>query len=114
MARPRPLQCPFCDNYLARPVDIKFKSMEFTGGICQCHAVYLYDRSARNLGETLMDALTFLCRDDIDKALSLAPEDYETIDLDYSFSRNTTGGRSGSEKSGKLLFARLLIEDEEK
>jgi len=114
MAKAQPLQCPFCDNYLARPVEINFKSMEFTGGICRCGAVYLLDRSGRNLGETYMDALTFLCRDDIEKALSLSEEDYETVDLDYRYDSNTTGRRGGVGKSSKILFARLHVMDEGK
>ncbi|MBI4699087.1 MAG: hypothetical protein HY758_09365 [Nitrospirae bacterium] len=105
--RRRALQCPFCDNLLARPVDIEFKSMELTGGICTCGAVYAFDRSGHNLGETFMDALTFLCRGDVDKALTLNPDEYETEDFDYDLHANSLGDTRRKSKSSKILFARL-------
>ncbi len=106
--RRKELQCPFCNNLLARPVDINFKAMELTGGICRCSAVYVFDRTGHNLGEIYLDALTFLCRGDLDKALSLNPEDYETADFDYDQHTNTVSvGRDTARKSGKLLFVRF-------
>lgn len=107
MARAFPLQCPFCENHLIRPVEINFKSIELTGGICRCGAIYAFDRTGHNLGEIYMDALGFLCRGDLDKALSLGPDDYEEANLDYNFGSNTTGGKNRSEKAGKLLFLRF-------
>ncbi len=106
--RRRELQCPFCDNLLAPPIDINFKAMELTGGICTCGAVYVLDRTGHNLGEIFMDALTFVCRGAVDKALSLNPEDYETVDFDYDVHTNTVSpGRYRARKIGKLLFVRL-------
>jgi hypothetical protein len=107
MAKVTPLQCPFCDTYLRSPIDINFKNMEFTGGICTCRSVYLLDRSARNMGETYMDALAFLCRGDYDAALALDTDKYETVELNYNFQSNTIGSRKTGEKSCKLIFARL-------
>ena len=108
MARARPLQCPFCENYLAGPVDIRFKTLDITGGICSCGAVYALDRTGHNLGEIYLDALTFLCRGDIDKALSLTPEDYETETLDYDIHTNTVRWRENrTGRSGKIIFVRL-------
>ncbi len=107
MARARPLQCPFCDNLLAAPVDIEFEMMELTGGICICGAVYALDRSGHNLGEIFMDALTFVCRGDIDKALSLDQEDYEIVDYDYDLHSNTMGKKSRTGKLSKIIFVRL-------
>ncbi|MBI4826709.1 MAG: hypothetical protein HY807_09885 [Nitrospirae bacterium] len=111
MARPRPLQCPFCDNFLARPVEIKFKSLEITGGICTCGSVYVFDRTGHHLGQIYMEALQFVCKGDVDRALTLSPEDYEDIDLDYIFHSNTTGRGGEGEKAGKLLFMRLTEKD---
>jgi hypothetical protein len=106
--RRQPLQCPFCENLLRPPVDIRFKSLEITGGICTCGAVYVFDRRGHNLGEIYLDALTFLCRGDIDKALTLMPEDYEEETLDYEIHTNTISGREAKAgRSGKLLFVRL-------
>ncbi|MEW6600018.1 MAG: hypothetical protein AB1499_03520 [Nitrospirota bacterium] len=107
MARPKHLQCPYCDNYLRAPLDIKFKSMELTGGICTCGAIYVYARTARNLGGIFMDALTFACRGDEDKAMSLDPADYESVDYDYDINTNTISRTSKTGKAGKLVFIRL-------
>jgi len=107
MARPKPLQCPYCDNYLRAPIDIHFKTVELTGGICTCGSIYVFDRTGHNLGDIFMDALTFACRGDIDKALSLDPEDYETDDYDYDLHANTLGRTSRTGKAGKLVFVRL-------
>lgn len=103
--RRRPLQCPFCNNFLSPPVDIKIKSIEITGGICRCGAIYALDRTGHNLGEIFMDALIFLCQGDIDKAMSLNLEDYETVDFDYDLYANLIGkARMG--RTGKLIFLR--------
>ena len=106
--RRSPLQCPFCENLLRPPIDIRFKSLEVTGGICTCRAVYVLDRRGHNLGEIYLDALTFLCRGDIDKALMLMPEDYEEEVVDYDIHTNTISGREAKTgRGGKLLFVRL-------
>lgn len=107
MARARPLQCPFCDNYLRAPVDIKFTSVEICGGICTCGAIYALDRSGHSLGEIFMDALTFACRGDIDKALSLNPDDYQSVDFDYDLHSNKLGRPQRGGKSSKIIFIKL-------
>lgn len=107
MARRRALQCPYCDNYLGKPIDINFKSLDITGGMCTCGAVYVLDRTGHNLGEIYMDALQFVCKGDIDKALQLNPGDYESLDYDYDAVSNTTGRLGSKGKLSKLLFVRL-------
>lgn len=107
MARRRPLQCPYCDNYLRAPIDINVKGTEITGGICTCGAVYVLDRTGHNLGDIFMDALTFLCRGNIDRALALNPEDYESLDYDYDMDSNTLGRTSKTGKAGKIIFLKL-------
>ena len=108
MARKEPLQCPFCDNYLIAPVDIKMKSLEISGGICKCGAIYAMDRSGHNLGEIFMDALAFACRGDIDRAMSLGPEDYESADFNYNLQSNTIGGGAKIGKLSKVVFIKLI------
>ncbi|MBI5407826.1 MAG: hypothetical protein HZA14_00505 [Nitrospirae bacterium] len=106
--RRQPLQCPFCESCPASPVDIDLKSVEIIGGICECGAVYALDRTGHNLGEIFMDALTFLCKGDIDMALSLMPDDYETETLDYDIHTNTISSRPEvSRRSSKLVFIRM-------
>ena len=107
MARARALQCPFCDNYLRAPIAINFKDLSFTGGICSCRAVYVLDESGRALGEIFLDALAFACKGDINRSLSLDPEEYETVELDYDQAANTIGRRGSPAKISKLLFLRL-------
>ena len=114
MARARALQCPFCENHLRAPVDINFKDLSFTGGICPCRAVYVLDESGRAGGETFLDALAFACRGDIDKSLSLDPEEYETVEFDYDHRANTIGRRGSPAKLCKLYFVRLKEHDENK
>lgn len=107
MPRPRPLQCPFCDTYLIRPLEIRLRTIELLGGICRCGAVYALDRTGHNLGEVYLDAMTFLCRGDIDRALSLNPEDYDDMDYDYDYETNRLDARSKTGKVGRMLFIKL-------
>jgi len=107
--RRKPLQCPLCDAPLNRPVDIELGSLELTGGICKCGAVYVLDCTGHNLGQVFMDALYFACKEDYDKALSLLPEEYETITLDYDHHSNTASITEDrpTRKFPKLFFLRL-------
>lgn len=107
MARTKPLQCPFCENYLRKPIDLTIRDLDITGGICTCGAIYALDQSGRAMGEIFMDALTFVCRGDVDKALSLDPEDYESVDLEYDLRENRIGRRSGGGKLSKIFFVKL-------
>ncbi len=107
MARARALQCPFCDNYLRAPVEIRFKDIDLTGGICPCRAVYVLDESGRAMGEIFMDALAFVCKGDYDKALNLDPEEYETEEFEYDQHGNTIGRKGSPAKLSKLLFIKL-------
>ncbi len=111
MARARPLQCPFCENFLRAPIEIRFKDIDLTGGICPCRAVYVLDESGRALGEIFMDALGFVCKGDFDKALTLSPEEYETVEFDYDHRGNTIGKRGSPGKLSKLLFIKLNKND---
>ncbi len=106
--RKKPLQCPFCDNLLAIPLDIDSGTLDITGGICKCSAVYVFDQSGHNLGQAFMDALVFACKEDYDKALSLPPEEYGTEILDYDPSSNTSCiSQDETRKSPKLFFLKL-------
>ena len=96
------------------PIDINFKDLSFTGGICPCRAVYVLDESGRALGEIFLDALAFVCKGDIDKSLSLDPDEYETVELNYDANANTIGRRGSPAKLSKLLFVKLKKPDEEK
>jgi hypothetical protein len=84
-------------------------SLELTGGICKCGAVYALDRTGHNLGEIFMDALVFACKDDYDKALSLNQDEYETEILEYNPYANTAikSPDRSTKKIPKLFFLKL-------
>ncbi len=106
--RKQELKCPFCENLLARPAGIDTGTLDITGGICQCSAVYLFDQTGHNLGQMLMDALAFACKEDYDKALSLTSEEYITEVLDYNPQTNTASlNQNVKAKSPKLFFLKL-------
>jgi hypothetical protein len=107
--RRKTLQCPFCSNPLAAPLDITADTLELTGGICTCGAVYALDRTGHNLGAIFMDALVFACKEDYDKALSLNQDEYDTETLDYDPFSNTASRSEGrsTKKIPKLFFVKL-------
>ncbi len=105
----RPLQCPFCENLLGKPVDITMGSLDLTGGICRCGSVYVMDQTGHNLGQALMDALYFVCKEDYDKALTLNPEDYDTETYDYNPSSHSASvcNERARRKCPKIIFLKL-------
>lgn len=59
------------------------------------------------MGETFMDALTFVCKGDYDRALSLEPEEYESVEYDYDLNANTLGRGNEGGKLSKIIFIKL-------
>ncbi len=90
------LRCPFCSRPLEEPREIRTRlGNTFTGGVCECGAVFAFDRSGHSLGDAYVDALTYACGEDWDKAWSLIPdEDYEVKELSYDRRRNRFAGRA--------------------
>jgi hypothetical protein len=94
------LECPFCRRPIGEPQEITSRfGSTFSGGKCDCGAVYVYDESGHHMGDAYVDALGFAYDDDLDKAWSCNPgEDYEIVELSYDrrrnkFVRDVTGGR---------------------
>jgi hypothetical protein len=94
------LECPFCRRPIEEPQEITSRfGSTFSGGKCDCGAVYVYDESGHHVGDAYVDALAFAFNDDLDKAWSYTPgEDYEIIELSYDkrrnrFVREISGGR---------------------
>jgi len=83
------LECPFCNKPLEEPIEIRTRfGNTFTGGRCECGAVYVFDRSGHNLGDAYVDGLLYACGDDADRAWSLTPDvDYEIVELGYDTRR---------------------------
>lgn len=93
-------ECPFCRRPLGEPEEITSRfGSTFSGGRCDCGAVYVYDESGHNMGDAYVEALGFAFDDDLDKAWNMVPgEDYEIIELNYDkrrnrFVREVIGGR---------------------
>lgn len=99
------LRCPFCSRPIDEPREIKARfGNTFTGGSCECGAVYVFDRSGHNLGDAYVDALTYACNEDWDRAWSLNPdEDYEVKELSYDSRRNKFSGNP-RRSAGAFLF----------
>lgn len=87
MKRDREPRCPFCDRLFDRPHEIRARlGNEFSGGKCECGAVYVFDRSGHNLGQAYVDALNFACEGKYDNPWDLIPgEDYEEVLLYYDW-----------------------------
>jgi len=83
------LKCPFCSRPIEEPAEIRTRfGNTFTGGRCECGAVYVYDRSGHNLGDAYVDGLTYACNGDAGRAWSLTPDvDYEIVELGYDTRR---------------------------
>ncbi len=77
--RTRPARCPFCGAEIAAPREMAGKQWyDFSGGACDCGAVYALDPTARNGGAALLQAMLMACDGDMDCAMSLNPDtDYD-------------------------------------
>ncbi len=106
-------RCPFCREIFDRPVEIDTDLGSFLGGVCNCGAVYSFDPTGRNLGETFMDALSYACGQDWDLAMSLeSGTDYEEIIINYDIRTHTVSpkriGYWGMRRAqGRLFFVKL-------
>jgi len=103
--------CPFCGEAFKRPEDIRTPLGNiFTGGKCECGAVYIFDRSGHNLGEAYVDGLVFACGNDWERAMSLTPDvDYETRSFYYEQSSHQLAEsvRRGIRTNENILFIKL-------
>ncbi|MEW6674835.1 MAG: hypothetical protein AB1348_02275 [Nitrospirota bacterium] len=97
MRRDREPRCPFCGCLFDRPHEIRTKlGNEFSGGRCECGAVYVFDRSGHNLGEAYVDALNFACEGKYDNPWDLIPgEDYKEVFLHYDQRTHTLTDKRG-------------------
>ncbi len=106
-------RCPFCREFFSRPEDIDTDYGFFTGGVCNCGAVYAFDPTGRNLGETFMDALSYACGGDYEKAVSLeSGVDYEEFIVQYNYRTHSVSPKRVNRSlmrgaGGMLYFVRL-------
>ena len=109
-------KCPFCGRLFESPCDIKGELGNiFTGGKCVCGAVYVFDRSGHNLGETYVDGLVFACNGDWETAWTLTPDvDYrvESFYYDRENHQLIEGSKRGGRPMENLLFIALKNREE--
>lgn len=105
------LKCPFCDRTIEEPQEIRTRfGNTFSGGKCECGAVYVYDRSGHSLGDAYVDALAYACDNDWDLAWSLTPgEDYEVRELSYDSRRNKFLRDPGRRGRSSAIYLFLLV-----
>jgi hypothetical protein len=104
------LLCPFCERPIEEPKDIMSRfGNTFSGGSCECGAVYVYDRSGHNMGDAYVDILTLAYDGDIEKAWSMTPnEDYQIIELTYNTRRHKFGRETVSRGKPSPSFLFIL------
>jgi hypothetical protein len=111
------VRCPFCMTPISEEsTQVTYDGITcFDGGRCQCGAVYAYDHSGHKLGQAYEDALYFACNGDIDRALSLVPdEEYKQAIINApsgrpSLRRISQYGRAKwNKKTGVYYFIKIL------
>ncbi|MEO5357025.1 MAG: hypothetical protein H7844_06985 [Nitrospirae bacterium YQR-1] len=105
-------RCPFCLQSFDRPKEVSTSLGFFTGGVCDCGAVYVHDPTRKNMGEAFMEALAYACKEDWNMALSLnEDEDYSCAHLSYLPQTHTlspkTHGTGPFDKNGNMIFLKL-------
>lgn len=103
-------QCPFCNEFLQIPEDIKTASGSFTGGRCSCGTVFVCDPTGHNLGEAYLEALLYACDEDWGVFNSLNADiryDEAVFNYDLRAHRlwNTRDVRR--DYSGKIIFIKV-------
>jgi hypothetical protein len=105
------LRCPFCERPIQEPAELTSSfGNSFSGGECECGAMYVYDRSGHNMGDAYVDILTMAYAGDLEKAWSMTPdEDYEILELSYNTRRNKFGREivSRGRPSPSFIFIRI-------
>ena len=102
-------KCPFCGRSFESPREIKAEfGNVFTGGKCECGAVYVFDRSGHNLGDAYVDGLVFACNGDWEAAWKLIPDVDYTIKPFY-YDRETHQLNEGGRRAGRSMENFLFI-----
>ena len=102
------LECPFCSSLIMPPQEMVTRfGTTFTGWKCECGAVYVYEESGHNLGDAYVDALGYLCGNDLDKAWALIPEvDYEVREMTIDRRRNRFSDK-GKKPGPTYIFIKM-------
>jgi len=76
-------RCPFCSGTIPPPEAIRTETGEFTGGRCECGAVYACDPTGHNVGEAYLDALIYASGGDWNKVQSIDAESFHEAVRNY-------------------------------
>lgn len=100
-------RCPFCNEWLKVPEDIKTETGEFVGGRCGCDAVYAYDPTGHNVGEAYLDALCFACGENW--AMLMPGDDYSEAVFNYDLRVHRLSPIKDIRRdySGKMVFIKI-------
>ena len=103
-------RCPFCKAFIGAPEEIKTESGGFTGGKCQCGAVYACDPTGHNVGEAYVDAIAYACGGDWAGVGSLnAGENYREAVFNYDLRAHRLWEVRDIRRdySAKIIFIRI-------
>jgi hypothetical protein len=108
-------RCPFCRTGLARPTPSTVKALDgVPGGICRgCGALYLVDQTGKNVGELMMQALTWAAeRSKKDFSRMACGDDYEDAILNYNWRLHRSSGlsRGFADRGGKMYVLKIKQE----
>jgi hypothetical protein len=109
--RKKPAFCPFCKAPIQKPKKIDTTPRrEFPGGRCGCGAVFVSDLTGKNGGEAMIESVSLVCNDDLEKAWSLEEkEDYTLKVMSYDAYTHSFN-KDGYYKDGmaRIYFVKLL------
>ena len=109
--RGKMLRCPFCLTVMRRIWDIETPfGVTHEGGKCPCGAVFLRDRSGKNLGELYSDTLVFAYDWDFDAAYSVEEDQYEEAIVRHATGSGKffLGEGERNDRGPKFYFLRRL------
>ncbi len=103
-------KCPFCKTLISPPTEIKTETGGFTGGRCECGAVYVSDPTGHNVGEAFAEALAYACGDDWGGFESL-PEGQNYREAVFNYNQRTHRlwevRDIRRDYSGKIIFIKI-------
>jgi hypothetical protein len=107
--RDKVFRCPFCLLPLYKIYDIEtpFGTM-VEGGKCSCGAVFMFNASGKNLGDTYSDVLAFAYDWDFDAAFGAGEGEYEEATVRMAAGKYLLGDGSVRDRTPKYLFVKRL------
>jgi hypothetical protein len=112
--RDKIFKCPFCLTKITKVGDIDgpFGNV-IVGGSCECGAVFVNDRTGKNLGEAFSDALAFAYDWDYEKSVEVDPDEYVEVVIRFNgqAGKYLLGDGGRLDRSAKSLFIKRVDRD---